>query len=359
MDPRAHLGLLALALAGCASAPSPSPRTATESAIAPADGDLGPPSLVLVVADDLPREAVSAYGDGVVLTPAVDRVADAGVLYERAFSLDTRPLRTMELWSLLEVDYQVAGARIGWFELGQTDEELGVGELLPRALAFLEESAEDERPFLLVLGTVAPAGPGEDESLPARAHTFDRTVGLLDAALEETGRADDTLFVLTSTRRVPPPGTPLEQQRSDPALGVPLIVRWPARLPAGTRSGRMLFADRFAVPVVTKAGFDPAGRDLAEALAAELLRPPPPPSPLELGSPLRLREPASRTGETVRDLRTERYELLTRGEEVRLYDLGLDPAGTVDVSTAPAYDDILRILRATPPPEGRISGTEP
>lgn len=44
-----------------------------------------PPNIVLIVADDHGREAVGCYGNPVVSTPAIDRLADEGTCFDQAF----------------------------------------------------------------------------------------------------------------------------------------------------------------------------------------------------------------------------------------------------------------------------------
>lgn len=62
-----------------AALPGPRPAIA-----APAAGG-GPPNVLLVIADDLTAEVLGAYGNGVVHTPNVDRLAQRGVVFDRAY----------------------------------------------------------------------------------------------------------------------------------------------------------------------------------------------------------------------------------------------------------------------------------
>jgi arylsulfatase A-like enzyme len=130
-------------------------------------------------------------------------------------------------------------------------------ELTRATISFIE--ANRDRPFLAYLGHYTPhipytarpelVGKNADAFEPVYAaliETLDDTVGLLMAKLDELGLADDTIVVFTSDNgglHVPEGGhtrvthnTPFRAGKGFTYEGgqrVPLIVRWPGRIPAG------------------------------------------------------------------------------------------------------------------------------
>ena len=80
---RCTTGLFALILAsaGCGEAPPPETEPGNTAAIA-----RRLPNVVLIFVDDMGTE-IGAYGDPVVQTPNIDRLANEGVLFERAYTV--------------------------------------------------------------------------------------------------------------------------------------------------------------------------------------------------------------------------------------------------------------------------------
>ena len=60
--------------------------TAASSVEMPAEGEAGPPPIVLIVIDTLRSDRLPVYGYGGVATPAIDRLAADGLVFERAYS---------------------------------------------------------------------------------------------------------------------------------------------------------------------------------------------------------------------------------------------------------------------------------
>jgi arylsulfatase A-like enzyme len=130
-------------------------------------------------------------------------------------------------------------------------------ELTRETIRFIEENRD--RPFVAYLGHYTPHIPyaarehlveknrnAFEPVYAALIETLDDTVGLLTAKLDELGLADDTIFVFTSDNgglHVPEGGhervthnTPYRAGKGFVYEGgqrVPLIVRWPGRVPAG------------------------------------------------------------------------------------------------------------------------------
>ena len=82
--PLGHALLLAALVAGCGGGPggtatTPTAPVATPSAWAPVD--LGPPNIVVVIADDLGWGDLGVYGNTVIRTPNIDRLAADGARF--------------------------------------------------------------------------------------------------------------------------------------------------------------------------------------------------------------------------------------------------------------------------------------
>ena len=77
-----------------------------------ATGDAAQPNVLLVLADDLPRNALGAYGAEHGLTPTMDALARAGATFSRAYT--TSPLCTPSRYSLFTGRYSsTAGGQVG------------------------------------------------------------------------------------------------------------------------------------------------------------------------------------------------------------------------------------------------------
>jgi len=187
-----------------------------------------------------------------------------------------------------------------------------------------------------------------DDALRAAKHGYyalitevDHWVGEILAALERTGRRDDTVIVFTADHGEHL-GDHLRWAKGYPAQdscsGVPLLVSWPG-------------------------GFAGEGRvigDLVEALdvfptlcEAAMVQPPPDVNGRSLmpylrgDAPEHPRASALTEGDGWRCLRTDRFRYLaeTDGSE-RLWDLEREPSGDTDVHDDPAYaDDLARMRR--------------
>ncbi len=292
-----------------------------------APGPEGPPPVVLISIDTLRADRLPAYGYGGVETPAIDALAAAGLVFERAFSHSplTLPAHASLLTGLLPPDhgvrsnvgYKLAGERLpslarrlgelgyatgaavssfvlrretgmdegfDFFEdridLGAEPGAAGLQRRGPATLAaarpWLESVAG--RPFFLFFHIYEPHTP-YDPPEPFRSRypraydgevaAADAVVGELVAELSRLGVYDRSLVVLTSDH-----GEGLGEHGEDEhgvflyreSLEIPLIVKLPGGARAGERvPGPAQLAD--VAPTVLEV----AGAGAAEGLAGESL----------------------------------------------------------------------------------------
>lgn len=158
----------------------------------------------------------------------------------------------------------------GWMVDGWDDTVIGP-TLTEKALAFIEKNAQAEQPFFLYLPAVAPHRPctppdfvkgksqaGERGDMVVE---FDWMVGQVMQKLKDLGIWENTILMVTSDNG----GTPVSDDGKDyghkscgPLKGfksslnegghrVPLLVSWPAVIPAGVRStGLVSLMDLYA-----------------------------------------------------------------------------------------------------------------
>src|SRR5262245_15537080 len=245
--------LFAPALAAAQSSPAqPTPARTSQTR----------PNVLLVIADDWSYPHSGAYGDATVSTPAFDRVAREGALFNRAFTatpsctpsraalLAGQPVHRLaeggNLWGFLparipvypdlleSAGYAVGHTGKGWgpgkFEAGGRQRN-PAGPRFDNFDAFLA-ARRDGQPFCFWYGSADPHRPYDPGSgdrarigtvkvpafLPdtplvrqdlldyyAEVQRFDRQLaGLLDA-LERRGELDNTLVVVTSDNGMPFP----------------------------------------------------------------------------------------------------------------------------------------------------------
>lgn len=247
-----------------------------------------PPNILLAIADDQSWLHAGAYGDPVVRTPAFDRVAAEGVLFNQAFCsspsctpsrgalLTGRHFWELEeggnLWSTLAPQFEVypdlleaAGYAVGFerkgWGPGRQDgrRRNPAGERFAGFDAFLDQH-EVARPFAFWFGSAEPHRPYTPGSgvraglnpekvvvpphLPARApvredmldyyaeiEQFDRELGARLALLEARDLLEDTLVIVTSDNGMPFPRG--KANLYDYGTRMPLAIRWPRRIPGG------------------------------------------------------------------------------------------------------------------------------
>lgn len=315
---------LALPLPGRAQAPAPpNPKPETPNPKLP--------DILLAIADDWSWPHAGAYGDKVVKTPHVDRLARNGVLFSHAFCAapscspsraalltgqyphrleeggnlwGTLPKRFETYPDLLEAaGYAVGFARKGW---GPGDVEAGGRSRNPAGAPFgsfesFLKSVPQGQPFCFWFGSQDPhrpyeAGSGakaglrpEDVAVPlhlpdlpdvradlldyyAEVQRFDRELGEMLALLESAGRLDNTLVVVTSDNGMPFPRA--KANLYDAGSRVPLVVHWPARAGGGRALDAFVNLADLAPTFLEAAGLKPppevmTGRSLLPLLRGE------------------------------------------------------------------------------------------
>jgi arylsulfatase A-like enzyme len=272
------------------------------------------PNVVFAIADDWSWPHAGAYGDPVVKTPNFDRLAREGVVFTRAFCaspsctpsrgaiLTGQAVHRLEeggnLWSRLPAKFaaypdllEARGYRVGltgkgWGPgrvegSGRSRNPAGPG--VKDFRSFLE-SVPDGRPFCYWFGSTDPHRPYAKGSglasgkaiadvevppfLPdtpevrgdlldyyAEVERFDAQVGEILAALDESGLSGNTLVVVTSDNGMPFPRA--KANLYDSGTHMPLVVRWPAKVPGGRTSDAFVGAADFAPTILEAAGLEP------------------------------------------------------------------------------------------------------
>lgn len=265
---------LALGLAGLALQSKPDPG----------------PNILFCIADDWSWPHAGAYGDRIARTPNFDRVAREGVLFTRAFCaspsctasraaiLTGQAIHRLEesanLWSTLQARFEVYPDLLekAGYAVGLQGKGWGPGDLRPggrsrnpagpsvKTFAEFLKSVPADKPFCFWFGSFDPHRPYErgsgraagykleDVSVPAylpdtpevredlldylfEVERFDRQVGELLRALEASGRASNTIVVITSDNGMPFPRC--KTNLYDSGCRMPLAIRWPGRVKGG------------------------------------------------------------------------------------------------------------------------------
>jgi arylsulfatase A-like enzyme len=285
------------------------------------------PNILLALADDWAWPHAGAYGDRVVRTPTFDRVAREGMLFSHAFSVTPsctasraalltgqwshRLEESGNLWSTLQKRFvcypdvlEAAGYHVGltgkgWdpgdFQVaGRTRNPAGPSY---RSFAAFLASVPDGKPFCFWLGHRDPhrpyvGGSGVKSGLDPAAvfvppylpdtpevrgdicdyyfavQRYDHDVGEALKLLEQAGRLDNTLVVMTGDN-----GWPFPRGKAnlyDAGTRQPLAVRWPARVRAGQTSDAYVSFEDFAPTFLEAAGLKPlpamTGRSFLDVL---------------------------------------------------------------------------------------------
>lgn len=261
--------------------------------VASQDGvDSKRPNILFCIADDWGWPHASAYGDAVVETPAFDRVAREGVLFEHAYvaSPSCTPSRNAiltgqyhwrlghgaNLWSSLDVaipvypllleraGYHVGHWRKSWgpgrLKVGGYTDTHPAGKRYGKGFAQFLAARKEGAPFCFWLGAHDPhrgyeRGSGRKSGMNVDAvevpgfypdvetvrsdladyyfevQRFDSDVGKAIALLEDRGELEDTIIVVTGDHGMPFPRC--KSNLYDMGVRVPLAVRFGRRVAGG------------------------------------------------------------------------------------------------------------------------------
>lgn len=287
------------------------------------------PNILLAIADDASWAHFGAYGDQVVRTPVIDRLAREGVRFNHAFcsSPSCTPSRGAlltgqsfwrlesgaNLWSVLPKKFivypdvlEAAGYHVGlqgkgW---GPGDFKGGGWSRNPagtpcKDFATFRRGVPDGRPFCFWFGSTDPhrlydPGSGARSGLRPELvqvpsflpdtdavrrdildyyfeiERFDRDIGAIVEQLETAGELDRTLVVVTSDNGMPFPRA--KANLYDYGVRMPLVVRWPERIPAGRVVADFVSLTDLAPTFLEAAGLKPlaemTGRSLMPLLTS-------------------------------------------------------------------------------------------
>jgi arylsulfatase A-like enzyme len=272
------------------------------------------PNILLAIADDWSWPHAGAFGDAVVRTPAIDRLAREGARFLHAFvaAPSCTPSRAAiltghyphrldegsQLWGFLpkkfavfpdlleETGYHVGFTRKGW---GPGSFEAGGRARNPAGPAFKDfetffRNRPAGKPFCFWFGSQDPhrpydRGSGEAAGIPldrisvppflpdtpevrgdladyyAEVQRFDREVGGILQLLEAAGELDNTLVIVTSDNGMPFPRA--KANVYDAGARVPFVLRWPKRVKAGLSVDRFVSLVDIAPTVLEAAGLKP------------------------------------------------------------------------------------------------------
>lgn len=244
------------------------------------------PNVVIVLADDQTWFDAGCYGNEIVKTPHIDKLASEGLRFDRAFTATAMcaPTRQQLYTGIFPVRngafpnhskvkpgtrslvhyYQNAGYSVGL--CGKR--HFGPPSSFPFETvnkSDLSEFVTREAPFFLVYASDSPHLPWNEGDatkydagtfrLPPYLHDnqetrealrhyyaeitdFDRELGELDRLIESVGKKDDTIFLYSSEQGAQFPFGKWTCYES--GLHVGLVMRWPGVIEAGTSTGAMV-----------------------------------------------------------------------------------------------------------------------
>ncbi|HUT32984.1 MAG TPA: sulfatase [Planctomycetota bacterium] len=288
------------------------------------------PNIVFAIADDWSWPHAGAYGDKVVKTPAFDRIASKGVLFERAYvaAASCTPSRGAiltgqwphrleaggNLWSHLDrkfacypdlleaAGYRVGCTRKGWGPgstegTGRTRNPAGpnfrsFGEFLKgqpkdKPFCYWFGSHEPHRGYKLGSGKASgmnldaiavppflpddPAVRSDIADYYVEVQMFDGQVGEILKALDDAGLAENTIVVMTSDNGMPFPRA--KANCYEFSTHMPLAIRWPARVKGGRKVEEFVSFTDFAPTFLEAAGLKPlpemTGRSMLHLLTGD------------------------------------------------------------------------------------------
>lgn len=272
------------------------------------------PNILFAIADDWSWPHAGAYGDRVVKTPTFDYIAREGVLFTNAFC--TAPTCTASrgailtgqaahrleeganLHSALPARFPVypdilesAGYYVGFTGKGWSPGNVGAGGRKrnpagPRFESFeaFLKSAPANKPFCFWFGSSHPHRPYEKDSgirsglnpddvvvpsfLPDtpevrsdildyyyEVQQFDDEVSELLRVLDESGRAQNTIVIMTSDNGMPFPRA--KANLYEAGIHMPLAIMWPGKVKGGRKAEDLIGFTDFAPTFLEAAGVRP------------------------------------------------------------------------------------------------------
>ncbi len=345
------------------------------------------PNILLVISDDQSWLHTSVAGDRVVRTPAFDRIAREGALFTHAFCASPSctpsrgalltgqtPWRLKDngnLWSTLPKEFPVypdllehAGYVVGHTGKGWAPGKVEAGgrtrnpagPLFQDFSRFLQ-SAPTHRPFCFWFGSRDPHRPYEkgtglasgkrleDVEVPPflpdmpeirsdildyyfEIERFDRQLKQMLDLLDRTGRAENTLVVVTSDNGMPFPRA--KANLYDYGTHMPLAIRWPAKIRSGRSIADFVGLTDLAPTFLEAAGLKPPTDMTGSSLLGRLVSDKPaPPDPSRdkafFGRERHAWCRAGGLGYPARAVRTERHLY------IRNFEADRHPAGDPDI----------------------------
>lgn len=288
------------------------------------------PSILFLIADDWSHPHAGAYGDPLARTPSFDCLAAEGVRFDRAYCMTPsctasrgailtgqashRLLNGGNLWSVLPSQFITYPDRLeaAGYKVGLTGKGWGPGSLEgttrdrnpagPAFKSFAEflqtvpegtpfcywfDSNNPHRPYTEGAGLKAGYDPAQVAVPPywpdnpivrsdvldyyTEVEAFDNQVAEILAALEASGRASNTLVVMTSDNGMPFPRC--KANLYDDGTRMPLAIRWPATVKPGAVCDDFVSFVDFAPTFLEAAGLavppETTGRSLLPLLLGQ------------------------------------------------------------------------------------------
>jgi len=281
------------------------------------------PNVLFVIADDWGWPHAGVYGDQVVKTPHFDRLAQDGMLFQRAYCMtpSCTPSRGAiltgqathrledggNLWSFLPKKFATYPDLLenAGYTIGLTGKGWGPGSIKdagrtrnpagPSFKTFAEflKTVPADKPFCYWYGSSDPhrpyeAGSGKAAGLKPEAvkvppffpdtpevrsdildyyfevQRFDQQLGDLLKQLDAAGRAKNTLVIVTSDNGMPFPRC--KANLHDSGTHMPLAIRWPAKVKPGRTTEAFVSLADVAPTVLEAAGLKPGPEMTAQSL---------------------------------------------------------------------------------------------
>ena len=273
-----------------------------------------PPNFIIFVADDMAWEDCGAYGHPTIRTPNIDRLANEGMKFTRAYltcsscspsrcstltgryphstgaaelhlplpanqTMLTKPLMDAGYWTAAVGKWHLGNEVTSQVEYRKGSRPEAMGDAWVTALKarpkgkpfFLWAAHSDPHrgykpgavdpphlPDQVVVPPYLPDTPKVRADLALyydEVSRFDEHIGMVLAELEQQQLADDTLVLVMSDNGRPFPYC--KTMVHVPGVRTPLVVRWPEKIRAGTVSRRVVSTIDIAPTVLRLAKLEP------------------------------------------------------------------------------------------------------